>query len=273
MKAVKHAGTCKICGEFKKLSFEHVPPRHAFNSNKVIKLPFGEVVKTMTGTNGRMPWDTTGLKGKFEQRGSGDYYLCDSCNNNTGTWYMNDYCSFAGAIHNIICEGRFEVGKRYSFVINDLYPLRLYKAVMTMFCDINNIASGNDELREFLLNKESKILNGSKYSLYIYLVSPGMKRISGVSAQLNMHTGSVVLSSEIATYPLGFAMYIEKPDEFEPVGLNMDCFSQYSYEDKYNITFEGVPYIEINSQLPIDYRSKDDIIKCIQENNDKKENI
>ena len=46
----------------KELTAEHIPPKHAFNSTNVMVLPFEEVMKTMAGAEGRMPWDTKGLK-------------------------------------------------------------------------------------------------------------------------------------------------------------------------------------------------------------------
>ena len=37
-------GMCKICGKFGPLSFEHVPPRAAFNDRRVIVLNFEEAI-------------------------------------------------------------------------------------------------------------------------------------------------------------------------------------------------------------------------------------
>ena len=48
MRAVKHPGECKICGQFKELTAEHIPPQNAFNSTNVIVFPFDEVIKTIT---------------------------------------------------------------------------------------------------------------------------------------------------------------------------------------------------------------------------------
>ena len=40
MKALKHPGICKICGQMKELTAEHIPPKNAFNSTNVMVLPF-----------------------------------------------------------------------------------------------------------------------------------------------------------------------------------------------------------------------------------------
>ena len=40
MKALKHPGICKICGQMKELTAEHIPPKNAFNSTNVMVLPW-----------------------------------------------------------------------------------------------------------------------------------------------------------------------------------------------------------------------------------------
>ena len=37
-------GTCHICGANGKLSFEHVPPKRAFNNKQVIRVGFNEAI-------------------------------------------------------------------------------------------------------------------------------------------------------------------------------------------------------------------------------------
>lgn len=143
MKACQHPGVCKLCGELKPLTFEHVPPKHAFNSFPVMYYSFDEAIKIMAGADGRKPWDFEGLKGKKHQAGSGAYYLCRSCNSNTGSWY--------------------------------------------------------DRYKE--------------------------------------HT---------------------------PFGVNISSWANYSYDEKCNIEFIGIPYIELNSQIPTDFRSREEIENCIK---------
>lgn len=265
MKTLKHPGICKICGEFKDMSAEHIPPKNAFNSNNVTVLPFEEIVKIMSGADGRMPWDTHGLRGPTQQGGYRKYCLCHSCNNNTGQWYMRTYTDFAKTIHKIIVSANLSVGSLYSFTIKDLYPLRLYKAMMTLMCDINNDCFGDEHLRQFLLNKEANDIDTSKYSLYTYLVSTQMPRLNSVSAIVNIYNANeAILVSEINSYPIGFALYLDKPQNYTPFGINVDDFASYDYNTKCEFRFNCMPYLDINSQFPADYRSKEDIIECIE---------
>ena len=265
MKTLKHPGICKICGELKDMSPEHIPPKNAFNSNKVTVLPFEEIVKIMTGEDGRMPWDTQGLKGKVQQGGYRKYCLCHSCNNNTGQWYIRSYTDLAKTVHTMIVSENFSVGSSYSFLIKDLYPLRLYKAMMTMMCDINNDCFGDNNLRQSLLNKEVNNIDTSRYSLYMFLVSTQMPRINSISGIMNLSMpNDAILVSEIASYPIGFALYLDKPQNYTPFGLNVDDFAKFDYNTKCDIRFNGMPYLDINTQFPADYRSKEDIIECIE---------
>lgn len=267
MKATKHPGKCKICGRTKELTAEHIPPKHAFNSSNVVVLPFDEVIKIITGSNGRMPWETKGLKGTTQQGGHKKYCLCRECNNNTGSWYMRSYTELAHTMHAMIKQEGLSVGNLYSFVIKGFYPLRVYKAMLTMICDLNNDCFGDDELRKFLMNKESQNIDTSKYSLYMYLVSTQMPRISGLSAIANFTDPSnPILVSEMSSYPIGFALYLDKPKNYTPFGINLEMFTEFSYNDKCDLHFYGMPYLDINSQFPVDYRSKDEILACVQIN-------
>lgn len=273
MRALKHLGICKLCGELKDMSPEHIPPKKAFNSNKVTVLPFEEVIKTMAGSDGRMPWDIQGLRGSIQQGGYKKYCLCHSCNNNTGQWYMRSYTDLAKTIHTMIGSENLSVGSSYSFKIHDLYPLRLYKAMMTMMCDINNNCFGDEQLRQFLLNKESNDIDTSKYSLYMYLVSTQMPRINSLSGIFNIHNpNNSIMVSEVNSYPIGFALYLEKPQKYIPFGLSVDGFVSYDYNTKCDIQFVGMPYLDINSQFPADYRSKEDIIECVESTEKVKDN-
>jgi len=78
----KKFGKCHLCGKVGELSFEHVPPRKAFNEKPVVKAKFDEVLGL--GPDAQ-------IKGPVQQRGMGDYTLCLKCNNDTGSWYGRSF--------------------------------------------------------------------------------------------------------------------------------------------------------------------------------------
>ena len=79
-------GTCHICGTHGKLSFEHVPPKKAFNNRRVVKVGFDEAMSVG-------PYDQL-EKGHIDQREAGAYTLCSTCNNKTGSWYADGFADW-----------------------------------------------------------------------------------------------------------------------------------------------------------------------------------
>ena len=55
-------GICKLCGQKKKLTYEHVPPESAFNSVSVKEFPPEATVGMKTGAGGRKPYECFILK-------------------------------------------------------------------------------------------------------------------------------------------------------------------------------------------------------------------
>ncbi len=68
---------CHICGRMTKLSFEHVPPRSAFNNTGVL----------IADMNFEQPLTVKGVPqgARIFQLGMGSYSLCPKCNSDTGT--------------------------------------------------------------------------------------------------------------------------------------------------------------------------------------------
>ncbi len=250
-------GICKLCGELKPLTFEHVPPEKAFNSFSVMEYSSDTALSVMAGSAGHMPWDFSGFSGKINQRGGGDYYLCRDCNSKTGSWYINEYVSLANTFHKMISEKHYTPNSLLFFRLFDFYPLRIIKAIMTMYCDINHNCFGDDSLRRFLLEKESNELDTDKYSIYMYLASPSMRRIQSLSAMYITNIGIVTLS-EIGSYPIGTILCIDKPKAYIPPGLDISGFAHSTYDETWTSDFIGMPYYEINSLFPTDFRTKEE---------------
>lgn len=63
-------GPCCICGIEGKLSFEHVPPKSAFNDHPVLVASLKELIGNWDG-------EIASIKGKVHQLGGGGYTLCE----------------------------------------------------------------------------------------------------------------------------------------------------------------------------------------------------
>src|SRR5690606_23954765 len=78
-------GVCHICGEEGPLSFEHVPPKAAFNDQPVIGERLIRILNQGPGVK---------FHGPISQKGHGRFTLCDRCNNVTGSWYGTSFASW-----------------------------------------------------------------------------------------------------------------------------------------------------------------------------------
>lgn len=292
--AKKHPSICALCGKyFDDLSFEHIPPKSAFNNNPAK----GYSGKELIGKNSA-PWITDGLQFENMQKGMGKYSLCHECNNNTGSWYVNAYQKFAMIFSDILKENedRPNVGVK----INNMFPLQIIKQVISMFCSINqdiNFSSCNDiqtqemnemptilqtmigaqyalikasksldELREFVLDKESTNLDSNKYKLCICQTNSKICKYNGLSSIMNLDNNSFVAVSEITAYPFGFILYFNPPKDLNYKGVDITSFASCNYDDKADI-YLPITIYEVNSWMPLDYREKAKILKCIDDAN------
>ena len=129
---IKHPGVCALCNRyFEDLTFEHIPPRAAFNQRPV-KLYSGE--KFIGSSND--PWDMKNIRYQNAQLGSGKYTLCKDCNNLTGAWYGKSYqevsYQFAQAL---LC---YKANPSITEIEFEVYPLRFIKQIISIICSLNS---------------------------------------------------------------------------------------------------------------------------------------
>lgn len=193
-------GICLLCGNFTKLSFEHVPPRSAFN-NKPILIQTGEHLTEKTSRR-------YGKKA-MSNKGFGSNTLCEKCNNNTGSWYGEAFADFAHQGMQILTMASSaselpEVSGEYT-----IRPLNVLKQIMTMFmsADKAGILRENKKLTEFILDRFSNAMP-DQYKLFIYSNASPTKRMIGysyVTDASNLEFG-IQKWSEINFKPFGYVL-------------------------------------------------------------------
>lgn len=262
----KHYGKCALCRKECELSFEHIPPRSAFNST-----PSRPVTGIGLLDDNRMPWDTSGLRYTNQQQGMGRYSLCPKCNNDTGSWYGDDYKNIARIVHSILSK---PIDPKYQgFGIRNIYPLRFIKQVLSMFCSINNFEDERiDVIRRFVIDKDAVGLDKSKYKVCMYLTRSTLMKYAPLSVILRMGetTCESMALSEITAYPLGFVLYFDPTDTFRYDGLDITHFSDCRFDDVTDIQMPFCIY-EMNDIFPTYYRSKKEIRDCIDSNKERAE--
>lgn len=248
----KHFGKCALCKKECELTFEHIPPRKAFNSLPAKPVSWESIVKRGTG----VPWDITGLPYQNQQKGMGLYSLCKTCNSNTGSWYGEAYRVFSERIAYLVAN--FSAPNYHSVEIQKMYPLQICKQVISMFCSVNpNVKI--DDLRKFVLNKEAVGIDKEKYKLCMYFTRSNVKRFNGLSAAMDIKENSLSVVSEIISYPLGFLLYFDPNEGQKYRGVDITAFADCKYDDICNIKMP-IHFYEVNNWLPLDYRSKAEIL-------------
>ncbi len=251
----KKYGICRICGEYKELTFEHVPPETVFNKGAVRNVSLDAVINDTVKKN-KLPWEINYKNGKIQQRGRGDFYLCSDCNSCTGQWYVPAYSRFVHAIQGAMQQAGEQEYESLGLKIKKIRPLPIFKQIMTMFCDINNGLMGDDSLKEYLLEKTSRSFNRDRYHLYAHIHAGALERMNGIMVQAANY--GIITLSEISTYPMGFTLYIDKPQGYKPDGVDITPFSDWNYEDEED-TQIIIPKLECNTMLSGDYRTKIEI--------------
>ncbi|MEC0242754.1 hypothetical protein P4H66_23365 [Paenibacillus dokdonensis] len=240
-------GTCHICGNYGKLTFEHVPPKKAFNDRPIIRGVFEKFQNMTPGEK---------VQGKIEQKGSGGHTLCPKCNNDTGSYYGSDFIEWTYQNYYLI-KTLSEIESNYTYKI---YPLRVIKQIITMFFSTNGDAfrKAHPDLVKFVLDQNMKYLKPS-IRIFTFLVDGEYSRHTGIVSSGNIVTGKITVMSEIAIFPVGYLMTINSDPPDERL-TEITHFSRYGYDDLQQISL-NMNKLPISYFLPGDYRTRDEIME------------
>ena len=240
-------GICRLCGVYKELSFEHIPPKKAFNNYPLVFKTISDLLNERSYTKYR--------------RGMGDYSLCEDCNSRTGDWYAEAFIEWVKQG----LEWYNKVGERgLLFLPYYIKPLNVIKQVLVMAIAMSNVEAlpYHLELRKMLLNREQKYIP-PKYQVHVYFNTGGQPRFTSGTSILRKGLGDpVYIEAEIALPPFGYT--VTKPQkEYDSLSRNDELcditwFSDYAYNEWTPIQLR-MPAKETHQPLPLDYRSREQI--------------
>ena len=245
----KHiVGTCNICGERTKLSFEHVPPRAAFNDRPVVQGNIEELIKNEA--------DLDDISGRTNQRGAGGYTLCEKCNSSTGALYGTAYVDWIYQVARVLLLSK---GGPSLYYLYRIFPLRVIKQIVCMFFSANGEKSreAQQDLVRFVLNKDRSFLE-PHIRIYCFHSPTARSRQSGVSGVLDLKTHSQRIISEVIFPPMGYVMSLNRISPDEKL-FDITFFSRYQYNDWKEFDLR-LPTLPIFTYLPGDYRSKKEVL-------------
>ena len=252
--AEKREGTCHICGKFGRLSFEHLPPRAAFNDSVIVQYGFDEIVAQDDAL------ELTG--GEKQQKGAGGYTLCESCNNTTGAWYGSRFVAWARQADSTL---RRSDRKPTLFIRYHIYPLAILKQIVAMFMSVvgPNFSEKNPALRSFVQNRRERHFPPDTYFYAFYSVGPIIRTTAGWLGEFGRKPRYM---AEMSFPPFGFVMTLTKgaphPEMFDITG-----FVAYRY-DELAILDLRLPVLETLTPQPGDYRSRAELARDIKKSDE-----
>lgn len=207
-----NVGFCVICGDYGKLSKDHVPPKGCNNVKDHILTAFHKNISK---------------GGVTSQGGTHFKTLCETCNSERlGLEYDTELVKLSNEVTSLAIskiEGRLALPSEvYSFV----KPQRIARAVVghaLAGVSVNEAKSGlisapfQDALRSYFLNKDAAMPD--ELNIYYWLYPSKMQVIIKGAYKANFGTRNGILGHIFKFLPLGFWLVWEKPVEIN-INLN-----------------------------------------------------
>lgn len=243
-KSSEREGYCRLCGEYKELTFEHIPPRKAFNEHQRL---FRTAQDHLSG------WPYSKYR-----KGVGKHSLCKRCNNLTGAWYGDAFVEWTkqGLVWFEKVKGEKALSLPYY-----IRPLNVLKQITVMSLALSGEASiqKNIAARRFVLRKREKYLPPD-LRVFAYYCMEGDTRFASVMAILDTNGGgSDLVHGEVAMPPFGYCITSPLGDRkslAEGKGLyDISWFSRFGYNEWTQVHLR-LPTRSAAMPFPLDYRDK-----------------
>jgi len=252
-------GTCRICRRNSaELTFEHVPPRAAFNNEQTRVYGLDDWLQRSAG--GEM----TG--GRLERRGAGDHTLCAECNNNTGSWYGTELRRAAKSAVRILrqlplneLDAKLEptwASVAFRQGATRPHPLRLIKQVLAMLLATSppELSATHPELADFVLDREATGLP-ERFQFYLALYAGPLARSTGVAHRLDIASGRADTLVEVAFPPYAYVMTIDSPDQEAIETANITSAVDVGYNQTADLELDMLVGFG-HTPYPGDYRTR-----------------
>jgi hypothetical protein len=177
----KLEGQCWLCGRWRELTREHIPPKSAFNNYPILLY----TVEENTRKTGRMEW-----AGRVEQ-GLVVRSLCGECNSKGGGQYGSHYADFIARVAPAVERARDGEQIITSGVQR---PLSILKQIMQTFVSANgpDFVAANPWIRKFIRNSK----NGRRACSPIF-----SQRTHGIAGSLASQLSTILKGREYEPSP------------------------------------------------------------------------
>jgi hypothetical protein len=202
---------CRLCGTSDDLSFEHVPPKSAFNRDRAEMLGLDAWLEREKSTA------RPGRRGTISQRGSGVRTLCRTCNSRAGRLYVPEMARW---VRNALCDNREVVDEADTAVstlgiglnIKEVRPGRFVKQMVTMLLAIapSSIPEGYPGLAAYARDPGVTAFPDGM-SLYRNFYLGPISRFVGSAAVVRETAKATYAVTELAYPPFAYALVMGEP--------------------------------------------------------------
>ena len=193
------------------------------------------------------------MSGPQDQRGSGAYVLCESCNTKTGSWYGNSYVRWAKQAMELLplIQNHQSLSFR-AFIC----PLNILKEIVCMMCSVNSpeFSENYQWVRRFVLNRHSREWD-PRFRIYMNFNITTHLRLAGSQGILKESTIHII--SEVVHPPFTYVMTHDSPPPSDEL-VDITFFRHSLYDEMREFWFR-LPVVNSYTCLPADYRSKEDV--------------
>lgn len=247
----RHVGICRLCKAVTDLTYEHIPPRSAGNTNGKRWQRFSLDAWLEHGAAGRPP--DRGVN--VVQKGAGGYVYCSNCNSLLGRKYVPEYSMWARAFARHVVDTPAEAAG-YTYVEATLPRAcpgafaRQVAAILLPLC--GQRYAGNDPDLAAAIQGDSRLPNTR---LFAMLYRGPLVRHVGASTRLTRQTAgySTMVLAEVAFPPFALTAILDGAPEDDEFGVEITSWLAENPGDTIGVTF-GTTIAEGHSPFPGDYR-------------------
>jgi hypothetical protein len=207
-----------------------------------------------------------GGRGDHYQNGFHASVLCDDCNNNTGSWYGDEFARWTQWGLGLLAEMRKPIPS--PFPAYEGRPARIAKQVVSSMIATahQGFADHRPELRDFVLDPH-RTLTPDELRLTAYLCPTRTGRSTGVSSvmRLNEEDSEPHVLIEFALQPFGYVLTLGgQPFDARPVSIAW--FGGCGYDERRVVDVPHIPILPTHEALPCDYRTAYEIRRDVVTN-------
>jgi hypothetical protein len=252
-------GVCRICGQSKLLTEEHIIPRVAGGDAKIKLYNGNELLKTLNTS--QKPY------GRIRQNGHTEYSLCGDCNSYSGGVYDTDFADFFNtitqqlppnvAVPKGVDAADYLENKKINVTVMDIKPLNIAKRILVSFCSVEHpgLTDRKPEIRKAILDKDYRP-DTDDFSIFLSLHVGNPLYFGTQAVQLNAFSNPISEAyAGIETDVLAF--YISGHDEHLKGGNLIKCLditswlTRYEYNEVANVQLELAFNKSLSIRFPI----------------------